>query len=282
MTSEERLGTLYAAIRALGFPALVIGGHAVRFYGIDRTTIDYDLHVIVDDAAWNRFGHELQRSPLFTSAPLVEGPSWRPAEFKRFVIGTLPDGREERLEFWRRNHLLAPFDEMWPRRSEGARSGHVVAFLGIADLIRSKETEREDDWRDVALLEEIADERRIVVARDRISTVEALSALRSRRGYEGAQRSGLMSDPLTAGDAWLRAANPITLAYLAPSVAAHTPAAADEWPLPMEELLAGPLKRTLPGSARHHALVEAMRRLYRSRAMDADRADKERAARRPH
>lgn len=35
----------------------------------------------------------------------------------------------------------------------------MVAFLGIDDLIRSKETEREDDWRDVALLEEIADER---------------------------------------------------------------------------------------------------------------------------
>ena len=81
MTSEERLGTLYAAIRTLGFPALVMGGHAARFYGIDRTTIDYDLHVIVEDAAWNRFGDELQRSPLFTSAPLVEGPSWRPAEF---------------------------------------------------------------------------------------------------------------------------------------------------------------------------------------------------------
>jgi hypothetical protein len=91
-----------------------------------------------------------------------------------------------------------------------------------------------------------------------------------------------MSDPSTTADAWRQAANPITLAYLAPSVAAQTPAAAGERPLPMEELLAGPLKRALPGSARHHALVEAMRRLYRSRAMAAHRADKERATRRPH
>ena len=88
-----------------------------------------------------------------------------------------------------------------------------------------------------------------------------------------------MSDPSAAADAWLQAANLITLAYLAPSVATQAPAAAGEWPLPMEVMLAGPLKRTLPGSARHHALVEAMRRLYRDRAMAADRADKERAAR---
>jgi hypothetical protein len=30
-----------------------------------------------------------------------------------------------------------------------------------------------------------------------------------------------------------------------------------------------------PGSARHLALVEAVRRLYRREAMEADRADKE-------
>ena len=55
MTTDQRLGAVYAALRSLGFPVLVMGGHAVRHYGIDRNTIDYDLHVIVDDSAWNRF-----------------------------------------------------------------------------------------------------------------------------------------------------------------------------------------------------------------------------------
>lgn len=279
MTSDERLGTLYAAIRALGFPALVMGGHAVRFYGVDRTTLDYDLHVVVDDETWSRFGDDLQRSPLFASAPPVEGPSWRPAEFKRFIIGALGDGREERLEFWRKNHLLASFDEMWARRSEGDCSGHIVAFLGLGDLIRSKETERDDDWRDVALLEEIADERAILTARDRPGAVEALARLRSRRGYDRAERSGLLSDTANLEEAWRRASTPITLAYLAPSIAADAPASVSVWPQAIQELLAGPLRRTPAGSIRHHALVEAMRRLYRRRAMAADRADKERASR---
>ena len=47
---------------------------------------------------------------------LTEGTTWRPTEFRRFVVGTLPDGREERLEFWRHNHLLGPFEELWARR----------------------------------------------------------------------------------------------------------------------------------------------------------------------
>jgi hypothetical protein len=35
------------------------------------------------------------------------------------------------------------------------------------------------------------------------------------------------------------------------------------------------LARVVPGSARHLALVEAVRRLHRRAAMEADRADKE-------
>lgn len=276
MTVDDRLAALYAAVRALGFPALVMGGHAVRFYGIDRTTIDYDLHVVVDDITWTGLGEALSRSPLLASGPIVEGPSWRPAEFRRFVIGALADGREERLELWRRNHLLAPFEELWTRRSEVVRAGHVVAFLGIDDLIRSKETEREDDWRDVALLEEAADERHLISARDRQGRVDALSRLRSRRGYDRAERSGLLADSALVGDAWRQAVNLLSVAYLAPSVPADAPLPAIHWPPGVEELVVGPLRRTIPGSARHHALVEATRRLYRRHAMAADRADKER------
>lgn len=76
MRLDDRLAALYAAVRGLGLPALVMGGHAVRFYGIDRTTVDYDLHVVVDNATWGRLGDVLSRSPLLASGPVAEGPSW--------------------------------------------------------------------------------------------------------------------------------------------------------------------------------------------------------------
>ena len=42
-----------------------------------------------------------------------------PDDFARFEIGRLPDGREEWLEFWRHNHLLAEFSETWSRQEQG-------------------------------------------------------------------------------------------------------------------------------------------------------------------
>ena len=53
---------------------------------------------------------------VFTGQPLTEGPSWRPGSFRRFLLGQLPDGRDEWLEFWRTNHLLPPFAELYGRR----------------------------------------------------------------------------------------------------------------------------------------------------------------------
>jgi hypothetical protein len=49
----------------------------------------------------------------------------------------------------------------------------------------------------------------------------------------------------------------------------------------IEEILSGPLRKVAPGSARHLALVESVRRLYRRSAMDADRKDKLRQAETP-
>jgi hypothetical protein len=89
----------------------------------------------------------------------IEGPSWRPNAFRRFQVGTLPSGHEEWLGFWRENHLLAPFPELFSRRQQGVYGGRPLAFLALPDLIRSKETERETDWQDIAFLEEFLDAR---------------------------------------------------------------------------------------------------------------------------
>ncbi len=65
------------------------------------------------------------------------------------------------------------------------------------------------------------------------------------------------------------------LAPLAPEVPATRAAL---WPQAIGDLLAGALVRVQPGSPRHLALVEAIRRLHRRAAMAADRDDKRRAA----
>jgi hypothetical protein len=268
VNAEERLAGLYREMVGLGLPCLVMGGHAVRFYGIDRTTIDFDFHVALEPGAWAGMLDVLGRSPLLAAAR--EAHSWRPSDFRRFVIGHLPDGRDELLECWRRNHLLPPFPELFARREEGRYGGATLAFLGLSDLIRSKETEREDDWRDVALLEEIADERRLAAGPE--GATEALRQLRSRRGFERARTAGLFSRSDLVAAAARAPASVLAAAFLAPWVGGDV-----TWPEQAASILevGSSLARVVPGSARHLALVEAVRRLHRRAAMEADRADKE-------
>jgi hypothetical protein len=277
VTSPERLAALFAAMTSAGFRVLVMGGHAVRHYGIDRTTIDYDFAVANDATDWTRLAAALREAPRVSD--FREAHSWRPADFRRFVVGTLPDGRDELVECWRRNHLLAAFSDLEARREDGEYGGARVAFLGLSDLIRSKETEREDDWRDVLLLEEIQDLRNLAAAGGTTRIASALASLRSRRGYELAVQRELVLDEAALDRAGRAPAHVLAAAFLAPHARRPVQPSSPGVPPAIAELLGGALQRVTPASPRHLALVEAVRRLYKREAMLADRLDKEAASR---
>ncbi len=270
MNSETRLAQILAALDQLGWSYLVMGGHAARYYGVSRNTLDYDLHLSLPN--WNDLEAGLRGCSLFAADQLAEGPSWRPGDFRRFCIGQLADGREEWLEFWRRNHLLPPFDELYARREEGQYGGRLLPFLALSDLLRSKETERESDWHDIALLEEILDARNLAHVSDADSTVVALSQLRSRRGFQRALADGRLDQPLVVAQAFQASTSPMTRASLLPALTGQAIIITDSGVI--GEILAGPLIRVPLGSNRHIALIEAIRRLYKQAAVAADRADK--------
>lgn len=45
MTPDVRLAEVVSALEVVGVSCLVMGGHAVRFYGLSRNTDDVDLHI---------------------------------------------------------------------------------------------------------------------------------------------------------------------------------------------------------------------------------------------
>ena len=45
MNADERLARIVTALESVGLHYLVMGGHAVRFYGLQRNTIDFDFHL---------------------------------------------------------------------------------------------------------------------------------------------------------------------------------------------------------------------------------------------
>jgi hypothetical protein len=277
LTPDERCAQIFAALRALGVECLVMGGHAVRFYGIQRGTVDYDL--AIEGTVWDGLPAILARGDAL-GRTIREGDSWRPEDFRRFVIGSLPDGREERVELWRRNHLLSPWRELHSRRRTGPYGGQDVDFLHLEDLIRSKETEREDDWRDIFLLEDVADEARIVRV-DQDGWLPALSTLRGQKGFATASRRGAFTHREDVRAALARAGHPVTAAFLLPFVPDAKPGVGwSHWSPGAVEILERYVRLTTPGSNRHLALVEAIRRTYKQARMAEDRADKERSRQR--
>ena len=45
MTADERLVQVASGLARAGLRFLVMGGHAVRYYGISRDTFDFDFHL---------------------------------------------------------------------------------------------------------------------------------------------------------------------------------------------------------------------------------------------
>jgi hypothetical protein len=271
VTPDARLAEVVSALEAVGISCLVMGGHAVRYYGLARYTNDVDLHVSPDQ--WDDLPERLARTKLFADRGVSEGPSWRPGAFRRFRLGALPDGRDEWLEFWRENHLLAPHDELLTRAERGPYGGREITFLGLADLIRSKETERDADWQDVAALEQFLDARLLANVRSgHLPPPDALASLRSQAGFLGYLEAGHLTAE-NAGAALGRTMNPVTQAFLiplAPDAPAPPPVS------PIEPIVLQRLHTTPPGSPLHLALVEVVRRRYIAFRKDVDRRDKER------
>lgn len=268
MSPDEKLAQIARALQETGIDALVMGGHAVRYYGVDRNTSDFDLVTAVSSTADLRA--RLPASPLF--AGLKEIPAWRSDDFARFEIGTLPDGRQELLEFWVHNHLLPAFSTLKTRAEIGRYGGDDVAFVSLDDLLRSKETEREGDWLDIALLEEIRDARLLAQATDANGVARALENVRSRRGLERLEASKLLADTDAVARAIERCVHPVTFAILSPLAPQAKP---NQLTSPVEPTGLTALAKSTFNSPFHLGVVEVVRRGYKRQAMEKDRLDKE-------
>ena len=53
----------------------VMGGHAVRYYGLDRNTNDFDLHLAPD--CWDNLAFQLSQTPLFAGKPVIQSGTKR-------------------------------------------------------------------------------------------------------------------------------------------------------------------------------------------------------------
>jgi hypothetical protein len=124
------------------------------------------------------------------------------------------------------------------------------------------------------VLEEFLDARRLAhLESGSPEAPEVLSGIRSRRGFETALRKGLFADPRVVEQALAAARFSVTQAFLLPYAPGMT--ALPETRPPVEPVILRKLRTVVPASPLHLALVEIVRRQYRTAAQAADRADKE-------
>lgn len=143
----------------------------------------------------------------------------------------------------------------------------------MADLIRSKETERDADWQDISVLEEIQDARLLARAqRGEISLEEALGSLRSRAGFAGYLQAGLLVATDRIQGVVSATINPVTQALLLPFAPEAKLSSGSLFVI--EPVIVERLRRLTGASPLHLSLVEVVRRRYMRFRKEADGADK--------
>src|SRR5262249_27728983 len=135
LNPEERLASILAALESAGLVCLVLGGHAVRHYGLQRYTNDFDLTLAPE--GWSDLPDRLAGGGPCPGAPRGGGEGGRRGASRRFRIGTPAEGEEEWRDFWLETPLLAPFPVLFPRREMATYGGRELPFLGLRDLLRS-------------------------------------------------------------------------------------------------------------------------------------------------
>ncbi len=126
---------------------LLIGGQACVFYGAAEFSRDTDIAVLAEPENLNRLLRalkELQADciavPPFSADYLSRGHA---VHFRC----SHPDARGMRIDVMSVMRGVAPFDELWQRRTTlEDDTGVRIEIMSLPDLVKAKKTQRDKDW----------------------------------------------------------------------------------------------------------------------------------------
>lgn len=126
---------------------LLMGGQACVFYGAAEFSRDTDIAVLAEPENLGRLSaalDELQADciavPPFDADFLARGHA---VHFRC----RHPDARGMRIDVMSVMRDVAPFDELWRRRTTmEEQSGTRIEIMSLPDLVQAKKTQRDKDW----------------------------------------------------------------------------------------------------------------------------------------
>lgn len=136
--------------------ALLMGGQACVIYGSAEFSRDIDLAILADSENLSKIAMaltELQAAvialPPFEQAHLDAGLA---VHFRC----SQPDCAGFRIDLMSRMRGVAPFEEIWERRTSVLlQDGTELNVMSIADLVQSKKTQRDKDWPMISRLVDV-------------------------------------------------------------------------------------------------------------------------------
>lgn len=126
---------------------LLMGGQACVLYGGTEFSRDTDIVLVPDPA--NLTALKLALEDL--QAEVIAVPPFDEDYLRRgFALHfrcSHPDAKGMRVDVMSVLRGVAPFEELWTRRTTAALDcGGTVDLLGLTDLIQAKKTQRDKDW----------------------------------------------------------------------------------------------------------------------------------------
>lgn len=139
--------TLCAHLNEHGVRYLVMGGWAAIAHGLPRSTLDVDLFAEPSLANLEKLVSALSKVGFGIAKELDA------SEILKRRIFLFSD--QIRVDIFVRPVRLDTFENCWNRRLEKRFEMTTIPFLGADDLLRSKETGREQDEKDIEALREL-------------------------------------------------------------------------------------------------------------------------------
>jgi hypothetical protein len=127
--------------------ALLMGGQACVFYGAAEFSRDVDLAIVADSANLTRLEGalgELMAEPVFV--PPLKAEFLERGHAIHFRCQH-PEAKNLRVDLMARMRGVAPFPELWERRTTVTDAdGMAYELLSLPDLVQAKKTQRDKDW----------------------------------------------------------------------------------------------------------------------------------------
>ncbi len=135
-----------STIRTRQVDHLLMGGQACVLYGAAEFSRDIDLALLPDPANLDRLCEALDD----LEAEVIAVPPWRPEHLAEGLAVHFRCSRSDvaglRIDVMTRMRGVAPFPDLWQRRTTFELGQETLDVLSLPDLIAAKKTQRDKDW----------------------------------------------------------------------------------------------------------------------------------------